>query len=214
MAKQTAPTSRLATRAKNAETHPGITEDSQKRKRRSAAEMAAIRKKVQEDEEVEKVKAATDLQNIASLEKQIEVDDANEATPRPSRRPKPIPRNALRRTYAMAEVKEDTPTEPPSDVPSEFEEYGDEAPGAESEASETSETEQPAKKKAKQSTSKAPKAKVRDAIEALRKESESIKIDNVDQGKRAGAGRAALGPGKKARFGLLVLVTIVNAYPG
>jgi hypothetical protein len=168
--------------------------------------MAAIRKKLQEDEEAEKAKKETDLQNIASLEKQIEVDDANEATPRPSR-PKPIPRNELRRAYAMADIRPDTPTEPPSDVPSESEEYWDQAP---SEASEISETEQPAKKKAKQSTSKAPKAKVRDTIQALRKESDSIKINNVDQGKRAGPG-AASGPGKKTRFGLQVLVLVTTA---
>ena len=193
MPSQAAPTSHITTHAKNADTHPGIVEP--KQKCRNKAEIEADKKAAQEAKDAVEAKKKAGLTKIAKLEERMEQDNANNATPRP----KPVPRRALRRTYTVADLTagdRDT-SEPPTDAPTDVDEF---QATTESELSDVTETEQPAKKKMKESTSKAAKPKVWDMINAVRKESTSTKVNNVE-GKRVDA--VELPPGKKTRFGLV-----------
>ena len=187
MPTQAAPTSRI-TRATNAESRPSYVQP--KRKRRTQIQIEADNKAAQEAKDAVQVKKKAGLKKIAELEARMEQNDANDATPRP----KPVPR-ALRRSYAVADLNavDGDPSEPPTDAPTDVDDFN--AP-TDSEVSDATETGQPAKKKAKELTSKAVKPKVRDMISAVRKESTSTKVDNA-KGKPVDA----VQPGKKTRFG-------------
>jgi hypothetical protein len=158
--------SRVATRAKNVDTHPGLV---QKRKRRTKAEIEADNKKAEEGKNAKKAKKMEGLKKIAMLEEMIDEADANDVTPRPK-----VPQRAapLRSTSArtVETLFDDSASESLADNISDTNDYmpTDEPtyePTDDLEATDVDE-EQPVKKKVKQA-----KSKVRDTINAARKES-------------------------------------------
>lgn len=127
---------RMATRAKNADQHPGDVVKTRKQKRRTPEEKAEQLR--QEAEKIEKQleEKKAKIQSIASFEKQLDEDDAFEATPVPRKMaiaPKP-----LRRTETYLYIPPDDEIGNRSDVEMhEGEDEDDEGSGTEWKESES-----------------------------------------------------------------------------
>ena len=169
---------KIATRLKDAETHPGAAMPKQKRRTKAQIQADEEEKQRKKDEEVEK--KAAGLKRIAGIEDEVAEQDANLVTPRPKPRPRTA---ALKRTisYRVLPMTIDTEEQQETDIdePSEF----DPAPQEDNnEDSELTEIDESPKKKAKVST--------RDAIQASRrnkskedkmKDSDQMDIDGLDK---------------------------------
>jgi hypothetical protein len=197
-------TSRVTTRAQNAETHPGALA---KRKRRTKAEIEADNKKAEEAKAAKQAKKTAGLKKIADLEEKIEEDDANDATPRPKFPRGKIP---LRRTssHLLIPLYDDNYSEPlTEDLNNASDEYNPptDAPDA------TDVEEEPAKKRVKEPKTKEPKPKVRDAINAARKESTNVTQGGVEE-RQKGPGsmvdKPASAHGKKAHEAARFVITL------
>ena len=166
--------SRIGTRAKNAEAHPGLQGEAPKRKRRTKAEIEADKQKAQAAKDANEMKKEAGLKKIAALEEKLEKNDANDATPRP--RPVPQRRGVpLRRTssHALIKLYDDDPSEPPTDAPTDIEDQDAD------DGYETTDTEKPAK--AKEPKAKEPKGKVRNTIVAAVREAVSYNADEAGE---------------------------------
>lgn len=162
---------RMTTRSKNANQHPGVQAEGQKRKRRTKAEMAIARAEEVERKATKTREKAKKIERIAQLEAKIAEDNATEiATPRPTN----TNGRQIRRTYAQAVVGEsdiDSNADRTSDANFDLasnEQPSDSDGSNKSDNSSEAET-QLVKKKAKQS-----KPKIREAVNAAR--------SKIDQG--------------------------------
>jgi hypothetical protein len=160
--------SRIATRAKNANAHPGEHEVP-KRKRRTKAQIEEDRKKAAEKKQAQLEKREAGLRKIAELEARLEAAEANEATPRPNFCP--IRPTALHRreTPLLVEIEDTDETDAPpvveeSEGGGTMDEY--QLPSETALTATETEEEQPPKKKSKDA--KPGKRSVRDAVRAYR----------------------------------------------
>jgi hypothetical protein len=166
---------RIGTRAKNADTHPGLVEVP-KRKRRTKAQIAADKKAEEEAEEAKAQAARAALQKLADVEDRLNNNSANDVTPRPNPGARSTYGRTLRRTSSYAiiplggggatnqaidDATDWNPTE------SEFQELTDVPDRTDTE---DDEVKQPLKKKTKVAT--------RDAVEDIRKTSASRPMVN------------------------------------
>jgi len=157
--------SRIATRAKNANVHPGQHEVP-KRKRRTKAQITEDKKKAAEKKQAQLEKREAGLQKIAELEAQLEAAEVNEATPRPNFRKVRPAKLHRRETMLQIEIEDtDESDAPPVAEESEGGRTVDEYQLPSETALTATETEedQPPKKKPKDK-----KRSLRDAIRAYR----------------------------------------------
>ena len=75
--------SRPVTRAKNADTHPGLRAQGEKQKRRGKAEVLAEKKKAAEEKLAKQEKKEQRLKKVAEIEEKL-LDEDNDVTPRPT----------------------------------------------------------------------------------------------------------------------------------
>ena len=167
MPSNSSPSSRIATRAKNANAHPGKHEVP-KRKRRTKAQIAEDKKKAAEKKQAQLEKREAGLRKIAELEAQLEAAEANEATPRPNFRPVRLTTLRRRETMLQIEIEDTDETDAPlaieeSEGGGTIDEY--QLPSETALSITETEEDQPPKKKA---NAKPGKRSVRNAIHAYR----------------------------------------------
>lgn len=78
--------SRPVTRARNADTHPGLRVQGEKRKRRTTAEVEEAKKEAAAEKLARQEKKEQGLKKVAEIEEKL-ADEDNNVTPRPTRRP-------------------------------------------------------------------------------------------------------------------------------
>jgi len=87
MSKNPTDAPRIGTRAKNAQTHPGLDNTAPKRKRRTKAEMAADKVRETAEKEQKELKQKGQLKKVAETEERISQDNSKNVTPRPPQAP-------------------------------------------------------------------------------------------------------------------------------
>src|SRR5258708_20489996 len=107
--------SRPVTRAKNADTHPGLRAQGEKQKRRGKAEVLAEKKKAAEEKLAKQEKKEQRLKKVAEIEEKL-LDEDNDVTPRPTRHLQWLYRSRAS-THAFIPLYRDNPSESKTEGP-------------------------------------------------------------------------------------------------
>jgi hypothetical protein len=168
--------SRPATRAQNADAHPGLAAQGEKRRRRTKAEIEADKVKAAGEKAAKEAKKKAGLERIAAIEKRL-VEEDNDVTPKPIQKSRHLRRTS---SHAFIPLYSDNNSESPTEGPAQSDMVSSDHEG------DTDIEDRPAPKKQKVSTLKAEDAskptRREKATSEGRSEERSV-VDMIDKDK-------------------------------